>query len=161
MTLGSRLRASFFPPEPVRVLSLHVLRAASELHSLPRWLERYPLGAMSPSARQVSWAAARRITGNPDHGFAMAARVPADAVGWLWALNEAAPSLAALHERYREFSALLLDDMDCTIERAHGSVRLRHHAPASGTVDRAAQDFRRSALRGCADAFGEIAENAL
>ena len=69
------------PPEPVRALSVHVIRAATGMVPLPHWLESHPLSAMSPSARQLAWAVGRHITRNPDYGFAIAERVPASGVG--------------------------------------------------------------------------------
>jgi hypothetical protein len=96
-TLGS----SFDPPEPARVLSQHFLRAAGAFSPIPVWLERYALTAMSPSARQLVWAVGRRMTGNPDHGFAIAARVPVEGIGSLWPLYRCAPNLATVQRTLR------------------------------------------------------------
>jgi AraC-like DNA-binding protein len=120
----------------------HLVRAAAQLGPLPSWVERYPLTAMSPDARQLAWAVGRRITGNPDHGFRIAARVPAEAVGSLWTLYRAAPDLAAIHRRYPEFSALLLECMLPGIELSANSVRLRLQRGSLRSVDRAEEDFR-------------------
>jgi AraC-like DNA-binding protein len=131
------------PPEPVRVLSAQLVRAATEVSGpLPRWAERYPLCAMSPRARQLAWAAGRAITHNPDHGFAIAERVPADAVGSLWALWQAAPSLCVLHGCYADVALLLLDEARVEIERGPRAVRLSVLPQTLIAVDRAEEDFR-------------------
>ena len=131
------------PPEPVRSLSVHLVRAALELSGpLPRWLEEQPLGTMSPSARQLAWAVGRAITRNPDHGFAIAERVPPHAVGSLWELYRVAPNVGALHAHYAEFALLLLDDARCTLEQSEASVRVTAVPGTIARVDRAEEDFR-------------------
>jgi AraC-like DNA-binding protein len=134
--------SSLDPPEPARALIPHMLRAAAELGPLPRWVERYPLTAMSPDARQLAWAVGRRITGSPDHGFHIAARVPAEGVGSLWTLYRAAPSLSAIHARYPQFSALLLDCMLPHFELSAHTVRLHLQRGPLRSADRAEEDFR-------------------
>lgn len=142
MARSPRFSASLTPPEPARTLSVHLLRAAAQLAPLPRWLERYPLGAMSPGARQLAWSVGRRVTANPDHGFAMAERVPAEAVGTLWSLYEAAPSLAAVHREYVSLAPLLLDCMRPTIAESEGAVALSFVSDTGLLLDRGEQDFR-------------------
>jgi hypothetical protein len=130
------------PPEPVRALSVHLVRAAAGMVPLPRWLESHPLSAMSPSARQLAWAVGRHITRNPDHGFVMAERVPASGIGSLWPLYQAAPSLAHIHRAYPRFAALLLEHVQIEIHEGDQSVCLRHVTPPGFRVDRAEEDFR-------------------
>jgi AraC-like DNA-binding protein len=132
---------SFDPPEPARALMLHLLRAAGGFAPLPAWFARYPLCAMSPSARQVVWSMGRRITNNPDHGFAMAAQVPPDAVGSLWALYQTASELLVLHESYPSFAALLLDNMRSTLVPQPTTITLRRQPEPPMAVDRAEEDF--------------------
>lgn len=137
-----RLSASFHPPEPARALSAALMRANRRLATTPGWLERYPLGAMSPSARQLAWAVGRRYTGNADHGFAMASLVPAHSIGTLWQLYEAAPTLRALHEAYRGLSGLLLDCMVPELMEGPCEVTLSFQPEGRFTMDRAEEDFR-------------------
>jgi AraC-like DNA-binding protein len=133
---------SLIPPEPVRALSVHLVRAASELAPLPRWLENQPLTAMSPSARQLAWAVGRHVTRNPDHGFAMSRRVPASAVGFLWDLYRCAPTLESIHRAYPDIAVLLLDDVPARITEEPSSVRLDYAPAPPLRLDRAEQDFR-------------------
>lgn len=116
--------ATLDPPEPVRDLMRHMLRAAREIGPLPPWVERYPLTAMSPSTRQLAWAVARRIHHNPDHGFAVAERVPPHAIGSLWPMYRAAPDLAWIYQHYDTFSTLLLECLDSDVELSDTRVRI-------------------------------------
>lgn len=103
-------------------------------------MERHALTAMSPSARQFAWAVGRRLTGNPDHGFAIGERVPADGVGSLWDVYKCAPDLATVHRSYPQLAPLLLDPMACSIEQREHSVLIRF---AQDIVsDRAEEDCR-------------------
>ncbi|MEY4509406.1 MAG: hypothetical protein RLZZ450_1528, partial [Pseudomonadota bacterium] len=106
------------------------------------WFQWHPLSAMSASARQVVWAVDRRVTRNPDHGFAMAERIPVDAVGWLWQLYRTAPTLSALHASYHSFSSLLLDSMSVEFEGRTDLVSLVHRQQPPVVSDRAEEDFR-------------------
>jgi AraC-like DNA-binding protein len=121
-------------------MSEHVKRAAAALMPLPAFAQRSPLTAMSPEGRQFAWAVGRTLTRDPDFGFAVAARVPAQAVGDLWDMYEAAPNLAALHAHYPEFQAVLLDCMRACITLADTYATISV-VPAFRT-DRAEEDFR-------------------
>lgn len=137
-----RLASALSPPEPARELTVHLLRAASAGSTLPRWVEQHPITAMSPAARQLAWAVGRRITRNPDHGFAIGERVPAHAVGSLWPLYQAAPDLAAIYGAYPRIAVLMLDDTSLHIEAGPHAVRISF-TPAEGLLlDRAEEDLR-------------------
>lgn len=130
------------PPEPARVLIAAFMRAACELARLPVWFRRHPLQLTSPAARQVLWSLGRRLSDNLDVGFAMAERVPEDALGDLWRMYEVAPSLRSLCHAYDACSALLLDFMALEVidDGAHVWIR---STPREGTkLDRGEQDFR-------------------
>jgi AraC-like DNA-binding protein len=142
MTALRRPLATLHPPEPLQGLSAALVRAALQLGPLPRWAERYPLTAMSPAARQAAWAVGRKITRNEDHGFAIAERVPPNAVGSLWQLYEVAPCIAAIHERYDSFSALLLDTSIFSLSVTDTSSCVAHRSEPWSKVDRAEEDFR-------------------
>ena len=130
------------PSEPARVLVAACLRAASELARLPAWFQHHPLHVTSPAARQVLWAMGRRLSGNLDVGFAMAERVPEDALGELWGMYQVAPSLRALCHAYDACSALLLDFMALDVIDDGSRVWIRS-TPREGTkLDRGEQDFR-------------------
>lgn len=137
-----RFSTSLYPPEPARTLTSHLLRAAASLSELPSWIERYPVGAMSPSARQLAWAVGRKVTLSPDHGFRMAALVPPESVGSLWPLYRSAPDLATMYERYPAFSLLLLDFMTCSVVRGERSVFIQQRAEPAIAIDRAEEDCR-------------------
>jgi AraC-like DNA-binding protein len=129
-------------PEPARALIAAMLAVACDLAELPAWFERHNLQMTSPTARQVLWALGRRLTQNPDVGFTFADRVPLEAVGSLWRVYEAAPSLRALNGAYNEWSSLLLDYMDVRIVD-DGSLTWFRMVARDGTVsDRAEQDYR-------------------
>jgi AraC-like DNA-binding protein len=130
------------PPEPARVLIAAFMRAACDLATLPVWFQYHPLQLTSPAARQVLWSLGRRLSGNLDVGFAMAERVPEDALGDLWNMYEVAPSLRSLCHAYDECSALLLDFLALTVVD-DGSRTWIRFTPREGTrLDRGEQDFR-------------------
>ncbi|HEX5659850.1 MAG TPA: AraC family transcriptional regulator ligand-binding domain-containing protein [Polyangiales bacterium] len=137
-----RIGSSTHPPEPSRVVAGHFLRAAAGFSAIPSWMEQHALTAMSPSARQRVWAVGRRFTGNPDHGFAIAERVPADGVGSLWALFRSAPDLATLHRIYPRVAPLLVDSMQCSWREGEHSVQLSFTLADGVRADRAEEDSR-------------------
>jgi AraC-like DNA-binding protein len=141
-----RIASTPSPPEPARALAAHLLRAAAGFSQLPAWMERHALTSMSPRARQHVWAVGRRFTGNPDHGFAIAERVPAQGVGSLWDLYRCAPNLAALHEAYPGVAPLLVDAAQCGVE-VQGTARLTY--ALSVRADRAEEDLRVAMLVKC------------
>jgi AraC-like DNA-binding protein len=130
------------PPEPARVLAGHFLRAAAGFSPIPAWMERHALSTLSPSARQRAWAVGRRFSGNPDHGFAIAERVPADGIGSLWPLFRCAPDLATLHRAYPRVAALVVDSMHCAFVEGERSVRLTFVLADGVRADRAEEDAR-------------------
>ncbi|MDB4989860.1 MAG: AraC family transcriptional regulator [Myxococcaceae bacterium] len=118
------------------------MQAGSELARLPAWFQHHALHVTSPAARQVLWALGRRLSGNLDVGFAMAERVPEDALGELWDMYRVAPSLRALCHAYDECSALLLDFIALEVIDDGSRVWIRS-TPRDGTeLDRGEQDFR-------------------
>jgi AraC-like DNA-binding protein len=134
------------PPEPAQVLSRAMLAAALEQAKLPGWFDRYPLQMASPAARQVIWSLGRRLSMNPDVGFVIAERVPAEAVGSLWSMYEVAPTLRALNRSYNEWSALLLEFMDMQVVEDGPLTWFRLVARDGTELDRAEQDFRVAAM---------------
>jgi AraC-like DNA-binding protein len=134
--------SSTHPPEPARVLAGHFLRAAAGFSPIPKWMEQHALTTLSPSARQRVWAVGRRFSGNPDHGFAIAERVPADGIGSLWELFRCAPDLATLHRIYPRVAPLVIDSMECGIVEQERSVRLTFSLADGVRADRAEEDSR-------------------
>jgi AraC-like DNA-binding protein len=119
-----------------------MLSAASDLARLPAWFQHHKLQMTSPAARQVLWAWGRRLTQNPDLGFAFAERVPEDALGSVWQIYEVAPNLRTLIEEYNDWSALLLEFMEMSVVD-HGSLTWFRMTSRDGIVlDRAEQDYR-------------------
>jgi AraC-like DNA-binding protein len=137
-TLGSTTH----PPEPARALAAHFLRAAAGFSALPGWMDRHALTTLSPSARQRVWAVGRRFTGNPDHGFAIAERVPADGIGSLWPLFRCAPDLATLHQVYSRVAPLLVDSAHCVCVEGERTVKLSFVLADGVVADRAEEDSR-------------------
>lgn len=142
VTTQTHLLASREPPEPARTLTTHLLRATAQVALLPRWAERHSIAALSPSMRQLAWKVARTYTQNPDHGFAIAELVPAQAVGSLWPLYEAASCLREVHEAYAQLSGLLLDNMSPSVREESAECTLVHLPDAGLALDRAEEDFR-------------------
>jgi len=137
------------PSEPARVLIAAFMRAACELARLPVWFQHHPLQSASPAAHQVLWALGRRLSGNLDVGFAMAERIPEDALGDLWNMYQVAPSVRALCHAYDECSALLLDFMALDVIDDGARTWIRS-TPRDGTqLDRGEQDFRCAMLVKC------------
>jgi AraC-like DNA-binding protein len=134
--------SSTHPPEPARELAGHFLRAAAGFSPIPTWMEQHALTAVSPSARQRAWAVGRRFSGNPDHGFAIAERVPADGIGSLWPLFRCAPDLATLHHIYPRVAPLVIDSMQCARVEGERSVRLSFVLADRVRADRAEEDSR-------------------
>lgn len=134
------------PAEPARALMTAMLGAASDLARLPRWFDAHPLQLTSPTARQVLWMIGRRITHNPDTGFAMAARVPAEALGSLWPVYEVAPSVRVLSCAYNQWSSLLLDFMAVEVVDEGALTWVRLVARDGTELDRGEQDFRAAML---------------
>lgn len=123
-----------------------MLKAASSLAALPGWFARYPLPVASPAARQVVWALGRRLTGDPDVGFAIASRVPADAIGTLWTMYEVAPSLRVLSLSYDAYSSLLLEYMKLHVVDDGPITWFRLISDDGTEPDRAEQDYRAAAM---------------
>jgi AraC-like DNA-binding protein len=96
----------------------------------------------SPAARQVLWALGRRLSQNPDLGFAFAERVPEDAIGSLWQVYEAAPTLRALNLAYNEWSSLLLEFMEVQVVDDGALTWFRMVARDGTALDRAEEDYR-------------------
>jgi AraC-like DNA-binding protein len=121
-----------------------MLRAAFEQAKPGPWLRRHSIQLASPSARQVLWAIGRRVAQNPDLGFVIAQGVSEEAVGSLWPLYRAAPSLRALTARYDTWSPLLLDFASFRPFDEENITWFRTTPPAHLTLDRGEQDFRTS-----------------
>lgn len=133
------------PPEPARVLITATLRAAlAQTADPPPWLFKYPLQLASPAARQVLWALGRRLSGNPDVGFAIAQQVPEDAIGTLWPLYEVVPSLRILALHFDQWSPLLLEFTSSTVRDEGELTWFATHVVSGIRLDRAEQDFRTS-----------------
>lgn len=137
------------PPEPARTLMAAMLRSALAQAEPPAWLLNHPLQLASPTARQVLWALGRRLTRNPDIGFVVAESVREDAVGSLWPLHEAAPSLRALALHYDAWSALLLDFASYRPHDERDITWFRTCGPRGLALDRAEQDCRTSMQLKC------------
>ncbi|MET0285905.1 MAG: AraC family transcriptional regulator ligand-binding domain-containing protein [Polyangiales bacterium] len=129
-------------PEPARELAGHFLRAAAGFSAIPAWMERHALTAISPGGRQRAWAVGRRFTGNPDHGFAIAERVPVYGIGSLWALWCSAPDLATVYAVYPRVAPLLVDTVRVSLHERERSVSITYAPPDGVRFDRAEEDCR-------------------
>jgi AraC-like DNA-binding protein len=119
-----------------------MLSVASDLARFPAWFHPQRLQMTSPAARQVLWAVGRRLTQNPDMGFAFAERVPEDAIGSLWRMYEVVPNLRTLINAYNDWSSLLLEFMELSVVDEGSLTWFRMTARAGTVLDRAEQDYR-------------------
>jgi AraC-like DNA-binding protein len=132
------------PPEAARAFAAHLLQAVRETAgALAPWFGEEPFAAMSPDARQLTWAQGRGLTRDPDYGFHLAERVPPGAaLGPLWALCQAGPDLTTLYRHYPDYAVLMLDDFTNEVSVEASSVRLVMVRPGAAAVDRGEEDFR-------------------
>jgi AraC-like DNA-binding protein len=131
------------PPEAARAFAAHLLRAVRETAgALGPWFGEEPFAAMSPDARQLTWAQGRGFTKDPDYGFHLAERVPPAALGSLWTLGQAGPDLTTLYRHYPDYAVLMLDDFTNELRVGDSSVRLVMARPGGAVVDRGEEDFR-------------------